>query len=1545
MNKKYYCLFFLLLFSFYAKSQVQSNPNQPIEEGPINGGPIESGPIDGGTGSQSANLSDLLYSEIFTPKIGTPNAAGFKQVKFSNISEYTGSANISVPIYQIQAGQISIPIELNYSSTGIKVEETASNVGQNWSLNAGGIVTKVIKGSEDFNVEIEGQLPYDANNPLLTFSKLGTSAVQGMRLKEVGWLMQNENISLNKYFDLSPSSIDKVYTLAEMANTYTKKDLSPDLFYVNAPGLNTSFTHKKDKSVMEIAYQGNKITTTIGQTAIIPFFSQFSDNIKFPGDFFDGGPPRKIQGINKVEITNISGIQYVFDQLDVNQYVNRNILSPYVVKPSSKDLTSQEIMAYRLSKMTDFKGNVVSFEYEKYAINYPEYRKTAGFEIKNDKGDQSTQNLNSTEIRYPNLNRISKIIYAEGTVEFKYEEPRKDLPGDFALSRIIIKDSNGNTIKTIKLEYDYMISNNNCSDPTCKRLRLLAVQEIGKNNVTIPPYRFYYNDDVKLPERGSNITDYLGYANGPVSSEYNNISAVTCGTCLMPPPELYYSPNKKEFSVSPFPIFDGSFITAGRSLQPSLAYTKAGILNKVKYPTGGTEEFEYDLNDFYSYLNKRNVISGGLRVSIHKLVDNKGAVQVHKYNYLDINNNSSGILNNLPILGIAHAYDESLATTYLGLTYFSLQTGLTLHTFTNSRSDFDIIEGSNVGYTRVLLKENADNGYVEKIFSTREDFPVERPVFTYKNYDKNKIEFGFNNGWRLPTANNTELLIGKLKYVRKYDKTNNLVEETKYSYQYDIFDQITDKVGISRAEVFPSEVLNFEPVDPDFAFFPSVYASRNLTNETKTTTKYDQNKVLNITSTTYDPKYALPKSIETIVNDSGSVTSLIKQTSYPHNFTTPLMTNLATANRIAEPVLLKTIRKTGGGPEELTSQEVLYSSFIKGTKTLVLPRAVQSVKGTQTTLNPFEEKIQFHDYDKFGNPIESSKKDDTHTVYLWGYNYTKPIAKIENATYSQVMNSLSKSNSETLEYLQNYSDVLLKNEIQKIRSTLGDAMVTSYAYKPLVGITSVIDPKGSSISYEYDDLNRLKKIKDQDQNIIEEYCYGYNGVLNDCQGQISNPSNEDDNTVYDLALEVKIGDYKSYKIPITCGRGVSWEDKLPDGAPYKGRNILSLHDKLYFPNPLQLGVDYNPPYVPLPMEYASLNLPYPITEYTCNYYAQRSGNTFDLVGLDNPKFAGPNRVVELSWWMEIDGKKIEIPKVQEYSNVFFIPKCLDGTSGRIICSAKITSGYDHQDPIRKTVTYIVKSNLMKFKSGLNDYDNVLALYKLSASNNYSGDVCNKTSGYGIDNSDTSTQTDPKYWQDTPWTIDNGVVVDQDFKISIDKYKLYDIPVPASLGMTFTWPGAAVPSLHPLFYFPRPITGIHGEEPFPNPHAFEAFIRFPYVMNSYRNFYVTKGGYKFDRNAIKQRIENSSEYEYQWFLKLADTGQQIPLIRTLESKDLFFVPPALNGKRGKLICIATKMFNSTGTPLYFESENITFQQGLSNEDNLNYQAEFLDLEGL
>ena len=52
-------------------------------------------------------------------------------------------------------------------------------------------------------------------------------------------------------------------------------------------------------------------------------------------------------------------------------------------------------------------------------------------------------------------------------------------------------------------------------------------------------------------------------------------------------------------------------------------------------------------------------------------------------------------------------------------------------------------------------------------------------------------------------------------------------------------------------------------------------------------------------------------------------------------------------------------------------------------------------------------------------------------------------------------------------------------------------MVTTYTYDPLIGITSMTNPKGYTISYEYDEFNRLKHVKDQNGNLLSKNEYKY----------------------------------------------------------------------------------------------------------------------------------------------------------------------------------------------------------------------------------------------------------------------------------------------------------------------------------------------------------------------------------------------------------------------------------------------------------------------
>jgi YD repeat-containing protein len=96
-------------------------------------------------GQNTPNLTTL------TPEA---NALGF----FGKVpvGPFTGTANVSVPIYEVSGSQIKVPISLSYISSGVKIKDIAPWTGINWALNAGGLITYVIKDWKDGM-----QIPYD----------------------------------------------------------------------------------------------------------------------------------------------------------------------------------------------------------------------------------------------------------------------------------------------------------------------------------------------------------------------------------------------------------------------------------------------------------------------------------------------------------------------------------------------------------------------------------------------------------------------------------------------------------------------------------------------------------------------------------------------------------------------------------------------------------------------------------------------------------------------------------------------------------------------------------------------------------------------------------------------------------------------------------------------------------------------------------------------------------------------------------------------------------------------------------------------------------------------------------------------------------------------------------------------------------------------------------------------------------------------------------------------------------------------------------------
>ncbi|MDR2652656.1 MAG: RHS repeat protein [Prevotellaceae bacterium] len=72
----------------------------------------------------------------------------------------------------------------------------------------------------------------------------------------------------------------------------------------------------------------------------------------------------------------------------------------------------------------------------------------------------------------------------------------------------------------------------------------------------------------------------------------------------------------------------------------------------------------------------------------------------------------------------------------------------------------------------------------------------------------------------------------------------------------------------------------------------------------------------------------------------------------------------------------------------------------------------------------------------------------------------------------------------------------IKQMGNNLRGALSDARVWTYTYKPLVGITEIIDPQGISTYFEYDSFGRLINTKDADLKLLQEYQYNYQQLTN-----------------------------------------------------------------------------------------------------------------------------------------------------------------------------------------------------------------------------------------------------------------------------------------------------------------------------------------------------------------------------------------------------------------------------------------------------------------
>lgn len=196
-------------------------------------------------------------------------------------------------------------------------------------------------------------------------------------------------------------------------------------------------------------------------------------------------------------------------------------------------------------------------------------------------------------------------------------------------------------------------------------------------------------------------------------------------------------------------------------------------------------------------------------------------------------------------------------------------------------------------------------------------------------------------------------------------------------------------------------------------------------------------------------------------------------------------------NRIG--VLKKTESKNGS--TVLETKDINYSNNI-GTSgnTAWLPKTISTSKGT----NALESRVQFLKYDLYNNPLEAKLEKGTSVCYIWGYNYSQPIAVIENISYSainaqKIADAQAASDLVTSTNAQFFSkNIALTASLEALRTSLpATAMMTAYIYKPLVGVVTMIDARGYKTYYSYDGFGRLKDVKDNEGNLLSENDYRY----------------------------------------------------------------------------------------------------------------------------------------------------------------------------------------------------------------------------------------------------------------------------------------------------------------------------------------------------------------------------------------------------------------------------------------------------------------------
>lgn len=1060
----------------------------------------------------------------------------------SPVNTLTGAACFDIPIYTIKTGGYTMPISLHYETSGFRVATIASNVGLGWNLNAGGCITKTIKG---FNDNISGVGYCAQDNQAVNIH----NAIRDLAQED--YLNNEQTYIEDEHCNTLIKVTDKLY------------DSEPDIYSFNFAGYSGNFIFDMDNNIHLIPEQNFDIQKTESGFVITvdngdKYYFGESESSREIVQFMYNCP--LVMKVSEFEANTYQHFQYRYYFNSSNsEWDNHYPIKWFLTKIEIAQTQKQIIFEYETDDVRTYLGTDESYMRGQTPVSFSNPTLT-------ENNDWVVHRINRYSFSF--IPRLKRIIWNNGKIDFvSSSDFREDLDyfnynhnefGGRKVERIVVSSMEESEDYpehySVDLNLSYFTDMHADPNPTIgypntylsyyKRLRLDGIIFNDLYGNPIFHYNFLYN--TKSPShcfsRNTSQVDYWGYLKPREHCFEVNIER------FLIKPTIYYYENGKEnplynsvYSVwkrsgdtQPTYVFEGN-----SDMTPDLTGSKEFTLKEVTLPTSEKVRFDYELNSFFF---DNQIINGpGVRVkTVHYGSNNNSSDFVEdyrkEYSYND-GNYSSGRVTNIPAIGVRNLYAECNGGLLFLQDDEDGQNRKTARQF-STVTDMGTTCESLVQYeqvTEACLKSNASMGktvyrYQLNLTAADSELMVDDEVFIKKtdcrwSYNYHCSEVCVWNGFCYPcyTAENVDntpfftqpiynWYNGYLISKEFYNQADRLVESIEYNYSMKPSDVSIFYIQSKYLCKYASVLVIPEFTELSFTYnysFPCYfydflwgvnYYKTGVRQLDAIIHKYyseDDGNLVNTTTTTFEYNTNNYVSEEMTENSDGSV---IKQTySYPNDYASwhpnDVYGNMIDRNMYNSIVEQYTSidDKVVQGLYSRFNMFGLSNQFIKPEKLFKLrtniPLTNFQPTVSQTGQDSHYELTNEMQYDPTsGNLVEVWDENDGTTAYVWGFHNSLLLAKIQNATDSEVRNALIC----TVELLQEKTDTEELIEIfQALRAALPNAMVTSYTYDLFQNLVSITDPSGKTSRYEYDDALRLKLTRDVENNILQKYEYHY----------------------------------------------------------------------------------------------------------------------------------------------------------------------------------------------------------------------------------------------------------------------------------------------------------------------------------------------------------------------------------------------------------------------------------------------------------------------